>query len=401
MATYIWTAKTRLGEIRNGEMDAPNKAVVHQKLQSQDLKVVKLKKKPLEINLAITQPPILPRDLMIFTRQFSTMIDAGLPMVQCLDILGNQSENPTFKKVILDVKASVENGQSLAESLKKHPKAFDKFFVNLVAAGEAGGILDTILVRLAESIEKSANLNKQIKSALSYPILVLLTSLVIAGILLVFVIPSFKGMFEDMGQSLPWLTTQVIVISEYMQENIGTILLALGGLFFAGTWAMKDPRGRYVIDSIVLELPAIGELAKKVSVARFSRTMGTMLSSGVPILDALDIVAATSGNLVVEAGLMKAKARISEGKQLSVPLSEMGVFPPMVVQMISVGEKAGAMDTMLNKIADFYDDEVDTAIGTTMSLLQPALMAFLAVVLGGLVISMYLPVINLAGNIGG
>ena len=314
--------------------------------------------------------------------------------------LGNQADNPTFKKVLLDVKASVENGQSLADALKKHPKVFDKFFVNLVAAGEAGGILDTILVRLAESIEKSANLNKQIKSALSYPILVLVTSLVIAGVLLIFVIPSFKSMFEDMGQTLPWLTTQVIVISEYMQENIGTILISLAGLFLFGTWSLKDPRGRYVVDSILLEMPAIGDLAKKVSVARFSRTMGTMLSSGVPILDALDIVAATSGNLVVEAGLIKAKAKISEGKQLSAPLSEMGVFPPMVVQMISVGEKAGAMDTMLNKIADFYDDEVDTAIGTTMSLLQPALMAFLAVILGGLVISMYLPVINLAGNIG-
>jgi type IV pilus assembly protein PilC len=381
-------------------MDAPNKAVVHQKLQSQDLKIVKLKRKPLEINLEIMQQPITARDLMIFTRQFSTMIDAGLPMVQCLDILGNQADNPTFKKVLLEVKASVENGQALADALKKHPKVFDKFFVNLVAAGEAGGILDTILVRLAESIEKSANLNKQIKSALSYPILVLVTSLVIAGILLIFVIPSFKSMFEDMGQSLPWLTTQVIIISEYMQENIGTILITLGGLGLFGTWSLKDPRGRCVVDSILLELPAIGDLAKKVSVARFSRTMGTMLSSGVPILDALDIVAATSGNLVVEKGLLVAKTKISEGKQLSVPLSEMGVFPPMVVQMISVGEKAGAMDTMLNKIADFYDDEVDTAIGTTMSLLQPALMAFLAVVLGGLVISMYLPVINLAGNIG-
>ena len=400
MATYLWTAKTRLGETRSGEMDAPNKAVVHQKLQSQDLKIVKLKRKPLEINLEIMQQPITARDLMIFTRQFSTMIDAGLPMVQCLDILGNQADNPTFKKVLLDVKASVENGQALADALKKHPKVFDKFFVNLVAAGEAGGILDTILVRLAESIEKSANLNKQIKSALSYPILVLVTSLVIAGILLIFVIPSFKSMFEDMGQSLPWLTTQVIIISEYMQENIGTILITLGGLGLFGTWSLKDPRGRFVVDSILLELPAIGDLAKKVSVARFSRTMGTMLSSGVPILDALDIVAATSGNLVVEKGLLVAKTKISEGKQLSVPLSEMGVFPPMVVQMISVGEKAGAMDTMLNKIADFYDDEVDTAIGTTMSLLQPALMAFLAVVLGGLVISMYLPVINLAGNIG-
>ncbi len=402
MAVYTWEAKTRIGETRTGEMEADSSDLVSQRLRSQQLQVIKVKRKPTEIIIRMPgDTGVTPRDLMIFTRQFATMIDAGLPMVQCLDILGGQMENKDFKKIVMDVKSSVESGSTLADALRKHPKVFNRLFVNLVEAGETGGILDTILSRLAEYIEKNTKLVKQIKGALTYPALILGFSAIVTVVLLVFVIPVFQAMFKDFGQSLPAMTQYVVDMSEWMRANIGTVMLTGAALSFAGYLALKSKQGRYLFDEFLLNAPAIGPLVKKVAVAKFTRTMGTMLASGVPILEALDIVAGTAGNSVIEEGLQTVRAKISEGKAMSQPLAQLKYFPPMVVQMIAVGESTGAMDTMLNKIADFYDDEVDTAIGTMMSLIEPAIMAFLAVILGGLVISMYLPVFSMAGSIGG
>jgi type IV pilus assembly protein PilC len=401
MAVFIWEAKTRIGETRSGEMEADSSALVTQRLRAQQLQVVKVRKKPTEIIIRMPgSTGVEPKDLMVFTRQFATMIDAGLPMVQCLDILGNQMENPDFKKIVLNVKQSVESGSTLADALRKHPKVFNRLFVNLVEAGETGGILDTILNRLAEYIEKNAKLVKQVKGAMIYPSLVLGVSLLVTLVLLLKVIPVFQNMFEDFGQALPGMTQVVVDMSEWTRDNVSLIFLVISGTV-AGSYAfLKSKQGRRLFDEFALTAPIFGPLVKKVSVAKFTRTMGTMLASGVPILEALDIVAGTAGNVVIEDGLQTVRSRISEGKAMAQSLGEMKVFPTMVVQMIAVGESTGAMDTMLNKIADFYDDEVDDAIGTMMSLLEPAIMAFLAVLLGGLVISMYLPVFSMAGSIG-
>jgi type IV pilus assembly protein PilC len=400
MAVYLWEAKLRTGEPRSGEMEAPSPEAVSQRLRSQNLMVQKVKRKPLEIRLRMPgSSGVTTKEMVVFTRQFATMIDAGLPLVQCLEILGSQEANPEFKKVILDVKTSVESGQTLADALRKHPKVFDRLYSNLVAAGEASGILDTILNRLAAYIEKNMKLVKQVKGAMTYPIITLVVSGGVTVVLLVWVIPVFQKMFGDFGGALPAPTQAVISMSEFMRANIVYILIFLALAYFGFTSARKTQRGREAIDYALIKMPVIGPLVQRVAVARFTRTLGTMLSSGVPILDALEIVAGTAGNTIVEKGLRVVRARISEGKTMAGPLAEIPVFPPMVVQMIAVGESTGAMDTMLNKIADFYDDEVDAAIGQMMSVLEPAIMSFLAIVLGGLVIAMYLPVFSMAGSI--
>mgnify|MGYP001618934441 CR=1 FL=1 len=402
MATFIWEAKTRTGEARRGEMEAASAEVVQQRLRSQQMQVTKVKKKPTQFNLRLPgSTGITTKDLVVFTRQFATMIDAGLPLVQCLEILATQAENPDFGRVLGDVKTGVESGSTLAESLRRHPKVFDRLFVNLVAAGEASGVLDTILNRLAAYIEKNMKLAKQVRGAMVYPVLVLSVSAAVTMVLLVWVIPIFQKMFQDFGSALPAPTQMVVDMSEFTRHNIVWILLGIGALVGSISTVLKTDRGREVFDRMILTMPVFGPLVQKIAVAKFTRTLGTMLSSGVPILEALEIVAGTAGNRVVEHGLMRVRARISEGKTMAQPLSEIPVFPPMVVQMIAVGESAGAMDTMLNKIADFYDDEVDTAVGTMMSMLEPLIMAFLSVLLGGLVISMYLPVFTMAGAIGG
>jgi len=401
MAVFIWEAKTRIGETRSGEMEADSSTLVTQRLRAQQLQVVKVRKKPTEIIIRMPGATgVEPKDLMVFTRQFATMIDAGLPMVQCLDILGTQMENPDFKKIVMNVKQSVESGSTLADALRKHPKVFNRLFVNLVEAGETGGILDTILNRLAEYIEKNAKLVKQVKGAMIYPSLVLGVSLLVTLVLLIYVIPVFQSMFEDFGQALPGMTQVVVDMSEWTRDNVSLIFFVMTGTAVGFYSFVKSKQGRRLFDEFALTAPIFGPLVKKVSVAKFTRTMGTMLASGVPILEALDIVAGTAGNVVIEEGLQTVRSRISEGRAMAQSLGEMKVFPTMVVQMIAVGESTGAMDTMLNKIADFYDDEVDDAIGTMMSLLEPAIMAFLAVLLGGLVISMYLPVFSMAGSIG-
>lgn len=401
MAVFIWEGKTRTGESKNGEVEGADINVVTQKLRGQGVQITKIKKKPREFNINFsTGSNVSNRDLIIFTRQFSTMINAGLPLVQCLEILGNQNDNPEFKRVILDVKNTVESGKTLADSLKKHPKVFNRLFVNLVAAGEASGVLDTILNRLAAYIEKNAKLLKQIKGALTYPILVIGVSFIVTLVLLIFVIPVFQKMFNDFGRALPAITQFVVDLSEFTRHNVIFIIGGIVGIIALVSAILKNPKGREKFDGITLKMPIFGPMIQKVAVAKFSRTMGTMLASGVNIMDALEIVAGTAGNIVVEKGLLRVRARIAEGKNMAQPLAEMGVFPPMVVQMISVGEATGAMDTMLNKIADFYDDEVDTAIATMMAMLEPLVMSFLAVLLGGLVVSMYLPVFSMAGGIG-
>ena len=401
MVEWTWQAKTRVGELRTGEMDAASVEAVTQRLKAQQLQVIRIKKKPREYHLRMPgSTGITARDLMVFTRQFATMIDAGLPMVQCLDILGSQSENPELRKVILNIKATVESGSTLADALRKHPKVFNRLFVNLVDAGETGGILDNILNRLAEYIEKNQKLVKQIKGALIYPISILTVSFLVTIVLLVFVIPVFQEMFADFGQALPGATQLVVDFSEGTRANLHWILGGMAGLIFGGMSFYRNPKGRLLVDEFLLEAPVVGPLIQKVAVAKFTRTLGTMLASGVPILEALEIVSATAGNMVVENGLQRVREKISEGKSMSAPLAEIKAFPPMVVQMITVGESTGALDTMLSKIADFYDDEVDTAVSTMMSLLEPIIMAFLAVILGGLVISMYLPVFTMAGSIG-
>ncbi|MBI5511331.1 MAG: type II secretion system F family protein [Deltaproteobacteria bacterium] len=401
MPVFIWEARQRTGESLRGEMDAANPQIVLQRLRSQNLQGAKVKKKPMQLSLKLPgSGAITTKELVVFTRQFATMIDAGLPLVQCLDILGSQMENPEFRRVLQDVKAGVESGGTLADSLKKHPKVFDRLFVNLVAAGEAGGVLDTILNRLAQYIEKNMKLVKQVKSAMVYPTLVIGVSGAVTVVLLVFVIPIFQKMFQDFGSALPAPTQMVVDMSEFTRRNIIWILLAIAGLVLGFRAFLRNTTGREIFDRVLLKAPGVGPLVQKVAVAKFTRTLGTMLSSGVPILEALEIVAATAGNTVVERGLRVVRAKISEGKTMAQPLSEIPVFPPMVVQMISVGESSGAMDTMLNKIADFYDDEVDAAVGTMMAMLEPLIMAFLSVVLGGLVISMYLPVFSMAGAVG-
>ncbi|MBC7793356.1 MAG: type II secretion system F family protein [Clostridia bacterium] len=404
MPTFTWEAKTRIGEMKRGEMEADSADVVTQRLRQQQLQGAKVKRKAAALNLKIPGfggPKITTKDLVVFTRQFGTMIDAGLPLVQCLEILSSQMDNEQFRKVLFDVKTTVESGSTLADALRKHPKVFNRLFVNLVAAGEAGGVLDVILNRLGEYIEKNMKLVKQVKSAMTYPILILTVSFAVTVVLLVFVIPVFQKMFQDFGQALPAPTQLVIDFSEFTRKWILAILAVAGGIGFGFTTMLKSPKGKAKFDAVILKAPIFGPLLQKIAVANFTRTLGTMLSSGVPILEALEICAGTAGNYVVEEGLRRVRAKISEGKTMAQPLSEIPVFPPMVVQMISVGEAAGALDTMLNKIADFYDDEVDGAITTMMGLLEPLIMAFLAVILGGLVISMYLPVFSMAGAAGG
>ena len=400
MAVFTWSAKTKSGEVRSGEMEAPSKDVVEQRLRAQQLTPQKVKKKPAEIHFKLPgSTGVKTRDLMIFTRQFSTMIDAGLPLVQCLDILHQQQENMWFKKILGQIKTDVESGKTFADALGKHPKVFDALFVNLVAAGETGGILDTILTRIAMQTEKSVKLAKQIKGALFYPAAVMTVAIGAVAVLLLFVIPVFEKMFADFGGALPMPTQVVIDVSRWSTDHWYVFIIVPIALVLGFNAIAKNPKGRRALDKLMLTMPIFGPLIRKTAVARFTRTMGTMLSSGVPILDALDIVARASGNLIVGEGIQYARRRVSEGKTVAEPLSETKIFPSMVCQMVSIGESAGALDTMLNKIADFYEEEVDAAVAGLTSLLEPIIMVFLAVVLGGFLIAMYLPIFTIAGNI--
>jgi type IV pilus assembly protein PilC len=403
MAKFAWEGTTRAGEKRRGVMEADSRDVVEERLRGDGVKIGSVKKEgglgdiQIQIGTGVSS-----KDLQIFTRQLATMIDAGLPLVQCLDILAAQSENKSLKKILTSVKNSVEQGATFSDALRRHPKVFDELYVNLVAAGEVGGILDTILNRLATYIEKAVKLRNQLKSAMYYPTGILVVAIGVIAVMLIKVIPTFEAMYKDMGNAeLPAATRFVIKISN---SFISSWYIFAGALFVLvfGTIAMRrTDAGRETFDRLLLRLPIIGSVLRKIVVARFTRTLGTLLASGVPILDALDICARTSGNRVVQAGILKAKDKISEGHDMAGPLAESKVFPTMVVQMIGVGEQTGAMDQMLQKIADFYEEEVDTAVAGLTSLIEPVMMAFLGVVVGGLIIAMYLPIFKLAGNING
>lgn len=401
MPVYIWEGKAAKGTIQKGENDAPSEKILRQILKAQKINVSKVKQKPKDIfeNVAFMQPGVKTKDLIVFTRQFSTMIDAGLPLIQGLDILANQEENPTFKKVLMQVKLDVEGGSSLAEALKKHPKVFDNLYVNLVAAGEMGGILDTILQRLAAYIEKNARLVSKVKGALIYPVTIMVIAVFVILIMLVFVIPVFAEMFTDFGSELPGLTQAVVNISDFLRNNWIVLTVIFAGLFYAfKKWKSTD-RGEYLFDKYMLKAIVIGDLLRKVAVAKFTRTLGTLITSGVPILDGMDVVAKTAGNRVVEEAINNTKQSISEGKTIAAPLEESGVFPPMVCQMVAVGESAGSLDSMLEKIADFYEEEVDTAVDAITALIEPVMMVFLGGTVGTMLIAMYLPIFKIAGAI--
>ena len=401
MPVFAWEARTRAGEMRKGAMEALEEAEVMNRLKGQGLTPSKVKKKAKEIQIKLPfMDGVSERDVVIFTRQFATMIDAGLPIVQCLDILGNQSDSKNFSRVLLDVKAHVEQGGTLSEAMKKHPKAFTDLYANLIAAGEAGGILDTILSRLAGYMEKAAKLKSQVKGAMVYPIGILCVAIIVIILLLWKVIPVFENMFKDFGGgALPKPTQVVIALSNGFVDHAGLIIGSLIGTVVGISSAIATKRGRIVFDKVMLKLPLFGSLIRKVAVARFCRTMGTLLSSGVAILDAMEICAKTSGNWVIHDAIMYARQKISEGKNLAEPLMETRVFPSMVVQMIGVGEQTGALDAMLSKIADFYDEEVDVAVGALTKLMEPLMMVFLGGVCGGMLIAMYMPIFEMAGNV--
>ena len=400
MPIYKWEGKSRTGAMVRGEMEAPNQDAVAAKLRSQQVIATKVAPKGRSITLFRTERKITEREVVIFSRQFATMIDAGLPLVQCLDILMNQQDNKSFAKVLSEVKTDVESGSTFAKALGKHPKVFDQLYVALVAAGEVGGILDTIMNRLSSYIEKSMKLKKKVKGALVYPATVLSVGLIVALILLIFVIPVFQKMFEDFGGTLPGPTQFVVNISHFLRSYWFILFPGIAAGIFGIRYALNTPKGRTIKDDVSLKLPIIGELLRKVAVAKFTRTLGTMITSGVPILDGLDIVARTAGNQTIERAILKTKERISEGKTIAEPLMESGVFPAMVCQMITVGEATGALDVMLAKIADFYEDEVDMTTDALTTLLEPIMMVFLGGIVGGLLITMYLPIFKLVTVIG-
>jgi len=402
MPVYLWQGTNRRNEVQKGEMEAPNEQAVTAQLGRMRINLTKIKKKPKDLfeNVSFMQPKVTQKDVILFARQFSTMIDAGLPIIQCLDILYSQQENKTFKNVVKDVKESVEGGSTLAEALNKYPKNFDDLFVNMIAAGEAGGILDTILRRLAAYMEKAAKLKAQVKGAMTYPIITLAIAVVVLGVILVFVIPVFQKMFADFGGELPVPTQIVVTLSEFVKGNILYIIGGLVGIGIAFKRFYRTEKGQTIADDVVLRLPVFGMLLRKVAVSKFTRTMGTMLSSGVAILDALEIVAKTSGNRTIEKSIYSVRTGISEGRTMADPLAESGVFPAMVCQMISVGESTGALDAMLEKIADFYDEEVDQAVDNLTSMIEPFMLVFLGTTIGGLVIAMYLPIFKMAGMVG-
>ncbi|QTA92231.1 type II secretion system F family protein [Desulfonema magnum] len=399
---YLWKGKDpKRNKTFKGKMEATDERPVEAYLKKRGIINYSIKEKPKDPfeNIAFLQPKVETKDVIVWCRQFSTMIDAGLPIIQCLDILSSQAENPTFKKVLKDIKVSVESGNTLAESLKKYPDQFDELFANMVEAGETGGILDTILRRLSEHMEKAAKLKAQVKSAMMYPIITMCVAFIVVMVLLVFVIPVFQDMFAGLGGELPALTQVVVDMSEFAKKNFLFIGVGLAGFIITLKKVYKTEKGHIVIDDLMLSIPVMGMLIRKIAVAKFTRTMGTMLQSGVAILDALEIVAKTAGHKTVEATIYDVRAAISEGRTMADPLEESGVFPSMVCQMISVGEATGALDIMLEKIADFYDDEVDEAVTGMTEMIEPLMMVFLGGTIGTLVVAMYLPIFSMAGAV--
>ena len=394
MAVFTYQGRGA-GGTTTGEIEAQDRTAAVGELRKRAILVTKINEKTGGKTPSKAGTKVKDKEMAIFTRQFSTMIDAGLPLVQCLNILAEQSESKNLRDVTGLVARSVEQGSTLAEALRHHPRSFDELFVNLVEVGETGGILDTVFQRLAAYIEKAAALKRKVKSAMIYPSSIIGVAFVVVIFMLTFVIPTFTKMFKDLGADLPLPTQVVVWLSEFVQSYILLIIAGAIGCVFALRAYYRTEKGRSTIDALLLKLPVLGTLVRKVAVARFTRTLGTLVSSGVPILEGLRITARTAGNRVVEKAVMQCRAAVTEGKTLADPLKASGVFPPMVTQMISVGEQTGALDAMLSKIADFYDDEVDTAVGALMALLEPVMIVFLGVIIGGLVIAMYLPIFKL------
>jgi type IV pilus assembly protein PilC len=398
MPIFLWQAETKKGESKKGEINAADEAAVRGQLRRQGYKTITVKQKPKDLfeNIAFFQQKVTEKDVVVFCRIFATMINAGLPLIQCLDILGKQEQNKTFAKVIISIREEIEGGSTLTDALKKFPKIFDNLFVNLVAAGESGGILDVILQRLSGYMEKSMKLKSKVKGAMTYPLIVMVIAIVIVGGLLIFVVPMFQKMFEGMGGSLPAPTQFLVDLSQFLQDYYLHIGIGFAALFYGFKKYRATEKGTLIVDALVLKAPIFGPLLKKVAVAKFTRTLSTMMQSGVPILEGLGIVSKTSGNKIIELALMKTRQSISEGKTISEPLMETDIFPAMVVQMIAVGEATGALDTMLAKIADFYDDEVDAAVNALTALLEPLLMCILGPAVGFILIAMYLPIFSAA-----
>jgi type IV pilus assembly protein PilC len=406
MATFAYSGRTRAGQNVTGERVADSADAAIAALRREQVMVTKISpvkekadaSKPVTVN---KKKKVSPKSLAVFTRQFSVMIDAGLPLVQCLEILGTQEEDKNFGAVILETRAEVEGGASLADAMKKNPRVFDSLYTNMIAAGEAGGILDTILKRLATYIEKAVKLKNQVQSAMVYPVAIVVIATVVVGVILWKVIPTFATLFAGLGAELPLPTRIVIALSNGLVRYMPFVLLGIGAFIFGLRSYYKTPNGRMACDRLMLKAPILGSMFRKIAVARFCRTLATLLASGVSILEALDITAKTAGNAVVEQALYATRKSIEGGDTIATPLKETAVFPPMVVQMISVGETTGALDTMLGKIADFYEEEVDVAVAGLLTLLEPLMIAVLGGVVGGIVIAMYLPIFSLISKLTG
>jgi type IV pilus assembly protein PilC len=400
MPTYIWEGRTKEGLLRSGTVQADTENALAERLRNQGLIITKVKRKPMELSLPSLGRGVPLKDLVVFSRTFSTMIDAGLPIVSCIDMLGNQSESLRLRQTLMGVKAEVESGKSLSEAMGSYPKVFDDLMRNLIAAGEAGGILDVIFRRLATYLEKAAKLRRQVRGAMVYPSVIGSIGIGVVIVMITQVLPVFERMFKDFGAgSLPASTRLVLAISHGFIDYWYLFLLGSIAFFVGMVMLLRSEAGGLAFDTIVLRLPLIGPVTRKIAVARFTRTLGTLLSSGVAILDGMDIVARTAGNRLVARAILYTRSKVSEGKDIATPLMETGVFPPMVVQMIGVGEQTGAMDDMLQKIADFYEDEVDVAVSAMTSMLGPLMLVFLGALVGGMLIAMYMPIFEVAGNI--
>jgi type IV pilus assembly protein PilC len=399
--TYIWKGRTPAGEKLSGELAAESKPDVINQLRKRRILITSVAPKTAANRpLKLRRPGVKTRELSVFTRQFATMINAGLPLVQCLNILGQQQDNAFFKKVVLDVMSSVETGSTLAEALTKHPNVFTRLYVNMVDAGESGGVLDNIFKRLSVYLEKNEALKRKVKGAMTYPAIVVFVAVGATTFMLLFIIPTFAKMFSDFGGTLPLPTRIVLGFSHVLRSFWWLMAGAIGGGVFALRSYYRTEPGRKRCDHWMLKAPVLGSVIRKASVARFTRTLGTLISSGVPILEGLEITARTAGNAVVEAAIMQTRRSIGEGNTIAEPLRACDVFPPMVTQMVAVGEETGALDEMLNKIADFYDDEVDAAVEAMTSVIEPAMIVIMGVVVGGMLVAMYLPMFKLVTIIG-
>jgi len=401
MAVFTYVGKTRAGATQKGEIEATDRTAATAVLRQRQILVTSIRTKPKDLQFKIPGfgGKVKETEVVVFTRQFATMIDAGLPLVQCLDILSRQAANKEFAQVIAQVKTDVESGDSFAEALRKHPKVYSDFYVNMVEAGEAGSILDTILGRLAAYMEKAAALKGEVKGAMVYPAAIISIAIIVVVFLLLYVIPVFAEMFDSFGGTLPAPTRFVMALSDLVKHYILYTIPVIVATIWLFKRFYRTTSGRLTVDKLVLKLPVFGPLIQKVAVAKFTRTLGTLVSSGVPIIDSLEITARTAGNKVVEGSVLSIISSIKEGQTISEPLGRQAIFPPMVVQMIEMGESAGALDTMLNKIADFYDEEVDTAVKALTKLMEPMLMVFLGTVVGGMVVAMYLPIFKIAGAV--